>query len=195
MNYLGHAYLSFGDSEVLTGNMIGDYVKGKLAEANYPPQIWKGIILHRKIDEFADNHPATRRSKLFFRTDYGLYSGAIMDTLYDHFLANDPKIFASDKDLLDFSKKIYNQLDSHAINFPETFRQYYPHMVAHNWLYGYRAVKTMERSLTGLARRAKHMPPPQKAYELFIAHYYQLNQSYFELIDDMVPFVKNELNK
>ncbi|MBK7121978.1 MAG: hypothetical protein IPH68_03715 [Chitinophagaceae bacterium] len=29
MNYLAHAYLSFNDPEILLGNMISDYIKGK----------------------------------------------------------------------------------------------------------------------------------------------------------------------
>jgi hypothetical protein len=52
----------------------------------------------------------------------------------------------------------------------------------------------IKRSLNGLARRAKYMPPIEKAYEVFVTHYYILNQSYFELIDDLVRFVKIELN-
>jgi acyl carrier protein phosphodiesterase len=67
MNYLGHAFLSFGDGAVLTGNMIGDHVKGRLALERFPPGIRKGIELHRKIDAKADMHPATLRAKLLFR--------------------------------------------------------------------------------------------------------------------------------
>src|SRR4051812_21980877 len=100
MNYLGHAVLSFGDADILTGNMIADHVKGKLALEKFPHGIKKGIELHRKIDAKADSHPATQRGKLLFREHYGLYSGAIMDTLYDHFLANDPKIFPTSETLL-----------------------------------------------------------------------------------------------
>lgn len=196
MNYLGHAYLSFGNTDILTGNMIGDHVKGKLvAQDMYPEQIWKGIMLHRKIDEFSDEHPATRRAKVFFREDYGLYAGAIMDTLYDHFLANDPKIFPNARALDDFSQQVYTQLEQNAQWFPKHFAGYFPHMREHNWLYGYRAIKGMERALNGLHRRAVHMPPPQKAYEIFVANYYHLNQCYFELIDDVLPFVKIEINK
>ena len=80
MNYLGHAFLSFGDGDILTGNMIGDHVKGKIALEQYPDGIKKGIMLHRKIDEYTDLHPATQRAKLPFREVYGLYAGAIMDT-------------------------------------------------------------------------------------------------------------------
>ncbi len=66
-------------------------------------------------------------------------------------------------------------------------------MKSHNWLLGYRALKGMERSLSGLARRAKHMPPIEKAFEIFVTNYYHLNQCYYEIIDDIRGFVKIEL--
>lgn len=36
MNYLAHAYLSFNDPEILVGNLISDFVKGK-KKFDYPP--------------------------------------------------------------------------------------------------------------------------------------------------------------
>ncbi len=194
MNYLGHAFLSFGDSGILTGNMIADHVKGKLALEQFPDAIRKGIVLHRKIDEKADQHPATQRAKLLFREHYGLYAGPIMDTLYDHFLANDPKLFPGEAALLSFTEATYRQLEEQQQYFPQKFADYFPHMKQHNWLYNYRTMKGMERSLNGLARRALHMPPVDMAYETFIANYYILNQCYFEFMDDIIRFVKTELN-
>ena len=67
-------------------------------------------------------------------------------------------------------------------------------MVQHNWLYGYRTLKGMERSLSGVARRARHMPSTDKAFEIFITDYYMLNQCYYEFIDDIIRFVKVELS-
>ena len=173
--------------------MIGDHVKGRLALAQFPDTIRKGVELHRKIDGMADMHPATMRAKLLFREDYGLYAGAIMDTLYDHFLANDPKYFRTDAALFDFSQKSYAQLAENEQFFPPKFATYFPYMREHNWLYNYRSLKGMEQSLGGLARRALHMPPIEKAYELFIGHYYTLNQCYYEFIDDIIKFAKTEL--
>lgn len=195
MNYLGHAFLSFGDKDILTGNMIGDHVKGKLALEQFPERIRKGILLHRKIDAFTDVHPATQRAKVWFRQDYGLYSGAIMDTLYDHFLANDAKNFSSDNVLHEFTQNVYQQLEENAVYFPEHFTNYFPHMREHNWLYNYRSLPGMKKSLMGINRRAKHMPPIEKAYETFIINYYQLAQCYYEIIDDLVRFVKVELTQ
>lgn len=193
MNYLGHAFLSFGNSEVLTGNLVGDHVKGRNALEHFPPLIRRGLELHRKIDAKADIHPATLRAKILFRADYGLYAGAVMDTLYDHFLANDPKIFADAPALLTFTEHVYSQLEENKEFFPPVFAEYFPHMREHNWLYNYRSLKGMERSLNGLVRRAKHMPPADKAYSIFVTNYYQLNQCYYEFIDDIIKFVKNEL--
>ena len=194
MNYLGHAFLSYGDSEVLTGNMIGDHVKGRIALEKFPPGIKKGIELHRKIDGKADAHPATMRAKLLFREHYGLYAGAIMDVLYDHYLANDPKFFPAESALLSFTASVYLQLQENEQYFPPKFAAYFPHMKQHNWLYHYRSIKGMERSLSGLARRALYMPPIEKAYEIFVTNYYQLNQCYYEFIDDIIRFVKIELS-
>ena len=84
MNYLAHAYLSFGQPGVLTGNMISDFVKGK-KKFDYPAEIRRGIALHRSIDQFTDTHAATREAKEVFRPAYRLYSGAFVDVVFDHF--------------------------------------------------------------------------------------------------------------
>jgi acyl carrier protein phosphodiesterase len=193
MNYLGHAFLSFGDSEILLGNMIGDHVKGRTALDNFPAGIRRGLELHRKIDGKADVHPATMRGKLLFREEYGLYAGPIMDTLYDHFLANDPKFFPTDEALRSFAATVYLQLQENEQYFPAKFAAYFPGMKQHDWLYNYRSLKGMERSLSGLERRALYMAPAEKAYALFIANYYQLSQCYYEFIDDIIKFVKIEM--
>lgn len=193
MNYLAHAYLSYEDASILTGNMIADYIKGKKALDALPAAVAAGVRLHRAIDAFADAHPATRRAALLFREAYGLYSGPVVDTLMDHFLANDPAHFPNEAALLRFSEKSYALLDANSGAFPAAFAAFYPHMKTHNWLFHYRQVKGMERSLAGLHRRARYMPPPGEAYAIFVGHYYQLNGAYQELMDAMVPHVKSLL--
>ncbi|MBS1771689.1 MAG: DUF479 domain-containing protein [Bacteroidetes bacterium] len=193
MNYLGHAFLSFGDAMILTGNISGDYFKGKKILETVPEGVGKGLMLHRKIDTFTDNHPAVQRAKVWFRADFGLYSGAITDTLFDHFLANDPRYFANEQALYNFSQETYQKIEENIQYLPEKFAEYFPHMKTHNWLYGYRTLMGVQRSLSGLSRRAKHIQNIEKAYQIFIQQFYQLNQCYYELIDDVVKFVKIEL--
>ena len=71
MNYLAHAYLSFSDNEILAGNMISDFVKGK-TRYDYPAGIQEGITLHREIDRFTDDHPAVKKKQKKYS---GLHTG------------------------------------------------------------------------------------------------------------------------
>lgn len=174
--------------------MMGDFVKGKHAVEKFPEGIQKGLMLHRKIDSFTDEHPAVHRAKNYFRVDYGLYSGAFVDVINDHFLANDPRHFSSEKALLQFTQQVYDTVGTFHGHFPADFNRMFTYMSAENWLYQYRTLKGIRQSFGGLQKRASHIAQTDKAYEIFVRDYYTLNQCYYELIDDLVNFVKNELS-
>lgn len=195
MNYLGHALLSMGNTELLVGNMIGDYVKGTIAVKEFPEGIQKGIMLHRKIDSFTDTSPAVQRAQVWFRQDYGLYSGAIVDILFDHYLATDPHYFKTEQELLSFSQDVYKKLEQYSSYFPEKFSVMFPYMRDNNWLYGCRTMMGASRSLQGLQRRAKHMQPTDAAYRTFVISYYEIGQCYYEFIEKAYSYVNEELNK
>ena len=195
MNYLGHALFSFGDAELLLGNMIGDYVKGMAAVKEYPEGIQRGIMLHRHIDTFTDANAAVQRAQVWFRQEYGLYSGAIVDTLFDHYLATDPQYFNTENDLLSFTQDVYKKLASMQQYFPPQFAAMFPYMKEGNWLYNYRTMMGAQRSLQGLQRRAKHMKPVDDAYRTFVISYYEIGQCYYEFIEKAHKFVKDELKE
>lgn len=193
MNFLGHAYLSMGNTELLVGNMIGDFVKGRAALDDFPDGIRQGIMLHRKIDSFSDTDASALRARVWFRQTYGLYSGAIIDTLFDHYLATDPQCFNTEKDLLSFTQDVYKKLEEHMELLPEGFARMLPHMKEHNWLYNYRTMSGINRSLQGLHRRAKYMQPVDDAYQTFVIRYYEVGQCYYEFIEKAYKFVNAEL--
>src|SRR5690606_9086338 len=87
MNFLAHIYLSNDDPEIMTGNFIGDFVKGRNYASIYGKKIATGIELHRTIDEYTDKHETVTRSKSLLRSKYRHYSPVIVDIFYDHFLA------------------------------------------------------------------------------------------------------------
>src|SRR6478609_12216695 len=136
MNYLAHAYLSFSQPEILVGNMISDFVKGR-QKFTYPKSIQKGITLHRLIDQFTDAHEVTHEAKQFFRSAVGLYAGAFMDIVYDHFLALDETIHAAN-DLAQFAATTYDVLENFETTLPPKFARMLPYMRAQNWLVNYR---------------------------------------------------------
>jgi len=189
MNYLGHAYLSFGHPEILTGNMISDFVKGK-AKFGFSGNIIKGIDLHRQIDSYTDNHAAIKSAKEIFRPAYRLYSGAIVDVVLDHFLAADRKEFPENT-LFNFTTTVYQQLEHHRDEFPPVFTQIFAYMKTQNWLYGYREKEAIRNSLAGLVRRATYLSESTTAYNLFLEHYVHLEACYRIFFEDVKQFAKH----
>jgi acyl carrier protein phosphodiesterase len=187
VNYLAHAYLSFGIPDIAVGNLISDFVKGK-RKLDFPPAVQTGIALHRAIDTFTDTHPATRRAKSYFRADYRLYAGPLTDVVYDHFLANDPLIFPSPASLSTFALQTYSQLADRSSLFPDRFSRLFPYMRDQDWLSGYRLKEGIFASFGGLARRAAYMPPPERACHLFEVHYQSLKECYTAFFPELRRF-------
>ena len=175
------------------GNIISDFVKGR-SRYDYPPAIQQGIELHRRIDAFTDQHPATRAAREIFRPEYRLYSGALVDVIYDYYLANDERLF-DENSLLAFSKQVYTHLDHHARWLPERFAVIYPYMRSQNWLFHYRTREGIGKSLAGVARRAKYLTESQTAFELFEKHDQLLAELYRQFWQDVAVFAKDELKQ
>jgi acyl carrier protein phosphodiesterase len=193
MNYLAHAYLSFNYPDILVGNMISDFIKGR-KQFDYTPAIQNGIRLHRAIDEFTDTHEATLELKAYFKPQYRLYAGAFADVVYDHFLANDESLFATDKELKEFAAGIYSILQTHATLLPEKFQQMLPYMIAQNWLYNYKTRWGIQKSFGGLARRARYLPETDIAFEIFNLHYDAIQQICTRFYPDVKKFAAHHLN-
>lgn len=187
MNYLAHAYLSFNEPDILAGNMISDFVKGK-AKYDYPLSVQKGIHLHRAIDEFTDAHPVTARAKSFFRPQYHLYSGAFIDVVYDHFLALDKIQFENYGTIENFSEGIYSLLENHVQLFPPRFQKMFPYMKSQNWFYNYQFREGIQRSFQGLVFRATYLKESAIAFELFNEHYHELESCYREFFPGLKQY-------
>ena len=190
MNYLAHAYLSFNHPEILVGNLISDFVKGK-KKFDYSLGIQNGISLHRAIDTFTDSHPATKEAKQVFQNAYRLYSGAFVDIVYDHFLANDKDEF-SESSLLEFSNKVYTIIEEKIAWVPDPFARIFPFMKKQNWLFHYRTIPGIEKSFGGLVRRAAYLHESETASQLFETHYQLLSDCYRQFWKDLKPFAFNK---
>lgn len=192
MNYLAHAFLSFNKTDILAGNMISDFVKGK-TKFEYPPGIQKGIHLHRLIDTFTDTHPATGMAKSFFRPQYRLYSGAFADVVYDHFLACDKKQFEEYGNLEIFSQNVYKSLEINFLLYPPRFQKMFPYMKSQNWLCNYRLKEGIRKSFEGLAYRAAYLNESAVAFEIFNQYYRELENCYLDFFPELKKFAFNNM--
>ena len=191
MNYLAHAFLSFDDPDILTGNMINDYVKGK-KKFDYPTSIQMGMELHRGIDHFTDTHLVTSKAKKFFSPEYRLYSGAFIDIVYDHFLALDDAQFKEYGGLQQFSERIYLLLDKDQMYFPSPFQRMFPFMRQQNWLFHYQFKEGIRNAFGGLVRRAKYLNESAIGYRIFEDNYLELQNYYAEFFPELKDFSINK---
>ena len=193
MNYLAHAFLSFNHPDILAGNMISDYVKGK-TKFDYPVSIQKGIHLHRLIDEFTDAHPVTAKAKSFFRPQYRLYSGAFIDVVYDHFLALDQKQFEVYGSIEKFSQSTYQLLETNFSLFPLPFQKMFPYMKSQDWLYNYQFTYGVQKSFQGLVHRAAYLNESEIAFDIFNQNYAELRNCYDEFFPELSSFASENVS-
>ncbi len=188
MNFLAHAHLSFNNPELLVGNMISDFVKGK-SKYDYPKGIQNGIELHRAIDTFTDSHISTKNARQYFKDAVGAYSGAFVDVSFDHFLATDTKEF-NEASLMAFCNDTYTTLTKYVHILPIRFANMIPFMVSDNWLFNYSKIWGIKRSFEGLTRRAKYLNDSIAAFESFNNHYYPLQKCYIEFFPMLKEFAR-----
>ncbi len=152
MNFLGHLLLSGDDPHVITGNFMGDAVKGRDLGA-HPPGIQQGIRLHRRIDVFTDQHPLTLDGRERLRAQCGKYAGVALDLFYDHCIAITWAAH-SNEPLPRYVQRMYALLEDHAHLMPQRTQTMLPHLVRGDWLGSYATLHGIGRALHGLSVRA-----------------------------------------
>jgi len=191
MNFLAHAYLSFGQEEILVGNFIADFVRGKELE-KYPKKVQLGIQLHRAIDSYTDSHPLVKQVQSFLIPRFGHYSRVISDVFFDYFLAKNWKNY-SDTPLEQFSLATYRTLSSSPNELPEAFRRMFHWMQAQNWLYAYREAAGIQAALDGLTRRARFDSKMNESTQVLWEKEEEIEAIFFAFFEDLETFASTTL--
>jgi acyl carrier protein phosphodiesterase len=191
VNFLAHAYLSGGEKDLIIGNFIADSVKGKDYHI-YREGIAKGILLHRKIDSFTDQHPIVFQTKTVLRPYFGKYSSVVSDIYFDHFLASYWNEFSSEA-LFDFTEYVYSIIKEELSVLPKDVQYFFPYMVKNNWLYNYQTFYGMERAFEGMSRRAKFDSNMEKGVEVLKENYKFFEEKFrqfFPLLNEYVLAIR-----
>ena len=192
MNFLAHIYLSGDSRELLIGNFIGDYVKGRDYE-KFPTAIQEGILLHRKIDYFTDTHTITRKAKGIVRDRYGLYAGIVIDIFYDHFLsANWDKY--SEMPLKTYVRNRYRTLDSGFSMFPVGVKTWFPYFIKSNWLEAYTTFHGLIMVFKRMSYRTSLPDHSEYAVDQLRENYKVMEDLFYEFFKELQTYVGNEYN-
>ncbi len=191
MNFLAHLYLSGNDEDIRLGNFIGDYVKGN-DYITYPEKVRKGILLHRKIDNFTDKHTIVRNHKTLFYPKYHKYSGVVTDILYDHFLSTHWNRF-SDEPFNDYIDRIYEWINTNVERLPLDMQKIIPSLVKNQWLSSYNTLEGIENVLIGMSKGTSL--PLENDFAMFIIHkhYNELKHDFLQYFEELVFYVNHSL--
>jgi acyl carrier protein phosphodiesterase len=187
MNFLAHLYLSGNDENVILGNFIADAVKGSHYK-NYPDGVSKGILLHREIDHYTDNHPVFRRSKSRLTSRYGIFSGIIVDIYYDHFLSRNWEDFSQAR-LREFVASAYFILIRKYHLLPPRSKRILPFMISQNWLVGYANFDSLQRVFNGMSRRTNNQSGMENAITDLKADYEHFENDFREFFPEIISHI------
>ena len=187
MNYLAHIFLSGNDDEILIGNFIGDYVKGRDYDL-YTPSVKKGILLHRRIDAYTDRHKIVQQSKSYFISKYHKYAGIIIDILYDHFLVVNWDRF-SPTPLNDFKANLFDCLKYNYNILPERVQFFMPSFIKNDWIEVYSSIEGIIHVLLRMSMRTTLPDQSEFAREILRKYYVQLQSEFLTYFPEIIRYV------
>lgn len=193
MNFLAHLYLSQHHKKIMIGNFIADHVKGKQFD-DFEPLIQKGILLHRVIDEFTDNHDIVRKSKQSLHPRYRHYDGVIIDIFYDYFLAKNWANYSAIP-LQIFTQSIYALFEEKSESLPIKSQNFIKYMIQYDILYNYQFKEGIQKVLNGMNHRTKGKSQMDLALEDLINLEQSLEEDFTLFFDDLISFSNQKLNE
>lgn len=200
MNYLAHAFLAGPIAADRVGGVAGDFVKGLLdpLPPGLGPALAEGVRLHRRIDSFADTHPAFRRSRGRVSAARRRVAGIMVDLFYDHFLARHWEAVSarwpanaagSGASLTTFTAEIYRLIDTHPEPLPAAFVPVFERMAAHDWLASYGDAASVALALDRMAAHRLRAPNPLAgAGAELLADYAGFEADFFDFLPDALAF-------
>ncbi|MDX1625075.1 MAG: ACP phosphodiesterase [Wenzhouxiangellaceae bacterium] len=87
MNHLAHLVLAGPETGDRLGALLGDHLKGSSILERLPPDVARGVRLHRAIDRWSDTDPAVTGLVRDLQPPWRRYAPIMLDVLFDHVLA------------------------------------------------------------------------------------------------------------
>ncbi|VTS02989.1 acyl carrier protein phosphodiesterase [Tuwongella immobilis] len=192
MNHLAHLFLAPDDRESRLGNLFADFVKGADSIAQLPERVRDGVRLHRKIDSFTDSHPVVHRSIGRISTQWGWFSGIILDVYFDYLLIHSWNRYTT-IDYSTFVESIEAMLEPAPEWFDPAMQIMAQRMRQYHWLTAYGSLDGIADTLERISERiAIRMPrramPLQQAMVDLMAHSDALADDFAEFFPSLMAF-------
>ncbi|MGA9574696.1 MAG: ACP phosphodiesterase [Lysobacterales bacterium] len=166
MNFLAHLCLANGDSGLMLGGLIGDFVRGWRAVRAYPEPIRQGIVLHRYIDKCTDRSPVIKYLRPQFPREFRRYAGIVIDLAFDHELAINWWRYMPGS-LERFDVEIRDLLRDNGQWVPEKLTDFMHYADEHGLFSAYREESAVLHALAGIGTRLSRPNPLHRVAEVW----------------------------
>ena len=166
MNFLAHLCLANGDSGLMMGGLLGDFVRGWRAVRAFPEPIRQGIVLHRYIDKCTDRSPVIRHLRPQFPREFRRYAGIIIDLAFDHELAVNWWRYMPGS-LERFDVETRDLLSDHSEWVPEKLTSFMHYADRHGLFSAYREEEVILQALAGIGTRLSRPNPLHRVAEIW----------------------------
>jgi len=190
MNYLAHLFLADCDRLSLLGNLMGDFVKGRL-DNTYPDGVTNGLILHRQIDKFTDNHTVFKESRRRISGELARFSGVLVDVFYDHFLATNWPLFSSVSFEHQTDKWIELLEGNTEFPLPEKFVFVLDAIKRDKMLHLYQTTDGVEFVLQRLSNRIRFDNNISDGIHELLNNYHELDNDFNRFFPELIAYTKS----
>ena len=189
LNFLAHLLVAGPTDASRIGNLLGDFARGTPASlaSHFPPEVVAGIVMHRKLDRFTDDHPAFREARALLAPERRRFAGIIVDIVFDHFLCLRWGQFC-DTPLEEFIQDIYACFDRHPAWLGEELTSILPHMKRENWLLSYATIEGIALTLRRTSARSPRITPIARADKDLKTHYPAFDLAFQRFFPDVQEY-------
>lgn len=166
MNFLAHLLLAGDDEGLRLGAMLGDFVRGKQALAQFDARVQHGIMLHRHIDTHTDSQAGVCELRAWLNPPFRRYGGIIIDLGFDHELAKRWQRYSASS-LEDFDRGVREMLATHNSLLPERLKGFMRYADRRGLFAAYLDESEILHSLRGVGRRLSRSNPLHRVDEIW----------------------------
>ena len=188
MNFLAHFHLAWPDEGLVAGGLEGDYYKGPL-RGDLPRDLERGVMLHRAIDAYTDEHPLIQQLRRDLPPDLRRYAGILIDLSFDHYLSHHWGRY-SDLPLVDFNSSVYQTLQTHQNQFSEGARTMMGRLLEHDILNLYLEWRTVTATAARIGQRFKRSNPFENIDRALTPARGMLERVFLDFYPDLQQFAK-----
>lgn len=168
----------------MVGNFLADFI-GNKEVAKLPPDIQKGVVMHRQIDSFTDQHPMVKQGAKRLHASHGKYAPVILDVFHDFLLAQNWGQYAS-LALPEYASGVYEVLIRHLPIMPAMLHDRLPKMVADDWLVRYGTEEGLRFTFSRVKLRSSAPHFFENAVESLTKNYQAFNEEFNSFFPDII---------